>query len=113
MRSQAASSWSVPITLTSWRIRAGLSGSGYQRIPQWTTVSAPVPGSSRESSGPRMSASIKSVRSSSTGGGTVSIPARYSIDGSRSSLRASSAPQWLATPVITTRRPGRHSNPQL
>ncbi len=52
-----------------------------------------------------MSASIKSVRSSSTGGATVSIPARYSIDGSRSSLRASSAPQWLATPVITTRRP--------
>ena len=55
----------MPITLTSWRTRAGLPGSGYQRIPQWTSVSASVEGSSRESSGLRMSASMKSVRSRS------------------------------------------------
>ena len=39
-RSQAASSCSEPITLMSCSARAGLPGAGYQRIPQWTTVSA-------------------------------------------------------------------------
>ena len=62
VRSQAASSCSVPITLISCSARAGLPGSGYQRIPQWTTVSTSVAGSSRESTALRMSASMKSVR---------------------------------------------------
>ena len=39
--------------------------------------------------------------------GSVSMPAMKSIEGSRSSCRASSAPQWLAIPVMTTRLPGR------
>ena len=95
----------MPITLISCSARAGLPGSGYQRIPQWTTVSTPVAGSSRESVALRMSASMKSVRTSSGGGGPVSIPAMYSTSGSRSSRRASSAPQLLETPVIATRRP--------
>ena len=74
-RSQAASSCRVPITLISCRARGGRPGSGYQRIPQWTTVSTPVAGSSRASTGLRMSASMKSVRSSSAAGGRLSIPA--------------------------------------
>ena len=93
VRSQAASSCSVPITLISCRARAGRPGSGYQRIPQWTTVSTSVAGSSRESTALRMSASMNSVRASSAGGGRVSIPAMYATAGSRSSRRASSAPQ--------------------
>ena len=51
-----------------------------------------------------MSASMKSVRTSSGGGAPVSIPAMYSTSGSRSSRRASSAPQLLETPVIAIRR---------
>ena len=68
-------------------------------------MSTSVAGSSRESTGLRMSASMKSVRTSSGGGAPVSIPAMYSTSGSRSSRRASSVPQWLEIPVIATRRP--------
>ena len=63
------------MTLISCSARAGSPGSGYQRIPQCTTVSTPVVGSRRESAALRMSASMNSVRSRSSGGWRVSIPA--------------------------------------
>ena len=90
----------------SCRARAGLPGSGYQRIPQWTTVSASVAG---QQAGEQRAADVGLDEVGPlelAGGGALSIPARYSTVGSRSSRRASSAPQWLATPAITTRRPG-------
>ena len=92
-RSQAASNWSVPITLMSCRAREGFPGSGYQRIPAWTTVSAPVVGKRRASSGLRMSASMNSVPASSARGGVVSMPMTWSTRSSSSSLSASSVPQ--------------------
>ena len=62
-------------------------------------------GISRAMTGLRMSASIRSVRSSWIGGLRVSSPATYSTSGSASSARASPAPTTLPTPVIRTRRP--------
>ena len=90
--------------------RAGLSGSGYQTIPQWTTTSGSSPGRIREMTGLRMSASMNSVRSRSASGATVSMPARWDTAGSRSSVRASSRPQWLAIPAMTTRLPPAMAN---
>ena len=63
------------MTLISWSTRGGRPGSGYQRIPQCTTVSTSVEGSRRESVELRRSASMNSVATSSAGGGRESIPA--------------------------------------
>ena len=56
------------MTLMSWSARAGFPGSGYQWMPQWTTVSGSIAGSRRERVGVRASVSTNSVRSSSAGG---------------------------------------------
>ncbi len=80
-----------------------MPGPGRRRILLWTTVSTRVCGSSLPISGLRMSASMKSVRSSRASGGRSSRPATYSISGSDSSRRASSVPRKLPTPVISTR----------
>ena len=40
-RSQAASSWSVPITLTSCIARGDIPGPGWRTICSWTIVSTP------------------------------------------------------------------------
>jgi hypothetical protein len=84
---------------------AGLSSSGYQTIPQWTTVSTSVPGRIREIIGLRMSASMNSVRRSSPPEGRVSMPQRKLTSSSPSRCRATAVPQWLETPVISTRGP--------
>src|SRR3954447_3550400 len=63
--------------------------------------------------GLRMSASMKSVRSSRARGGRTSSPATYSTLGSRSRRRASSVPRRVDTPVIRTRRPLTSSSAML
>ena len=75
------------------RLRATCPGPGRRTIWLCTTVSTSACGSSLVITGLRMSASMKSVRSSFARGGLVSSPATYSISGSRSSRRASSVPR--------------------
>src|SRR3954452_17517329 len=103
--SQAASSCRVPITLMSCIARAAMPAPGCRTIWLCTTVSISVCGISLPIIGLRMSASMKSVRSSRVRGGRASRPATYSTLGSRSSRRASSLPRRVDTPVIRTRRP--------
>ena len=73
--SQAARSWSVPITLMSCMARGDMPGPGRRTIWLCTTVSTSACGSSRAITALRMSASISSVRSSDTRGLRVSSPA--------------------------------------
>ena len=106
VRSQAASSCSVPITLMSWRARGGLAR---LRVPEDPAVDDGVDARSTAagglSSGLRMSASMNSVRSSSASGGRVSIPKTCSTADRARAAAPARSPSGLAMPAISIRRP--------